>query len=262
MDYAARSKEAAFTAQWPLVSELPPPAVRRIIRKPYLCSTESPKIPSTYSSLYARASAAAARALSDGIRAGKIEFPPTPNLNRAGDGSRRSLREAAESNAKLVASLGDVLTSMRPRFIVFDMDMMTAIRAVAPKAAGPLDAVRWKGAESAESLFLDRLVVGVTPASDEEWHFLERIAERSGHGVLVANGLFRNGLDWLEPVFYVKPCSGWGTLIKDYPNPYEVVSAKSGEVLEHVSVSVLKQGRIRRQYLQTVSRELQRDFYT
>jgi hypothetical protein len=169
--------------------------------------------------------------------------------------------EAGARCVKLLSPTQGLWHHWRPKFIVFDMDMMSAVRAVASKEC-PLDAVWWQGPDSAFGLCLDRPIVGVTPASDEEWLFLERIAEQNCHGVLVANGLFRNGLNWLEPVFYVKPCSGWGTLIKDYPNPYEVVSAKSGEVLEHVTVSVLKQGRIRKPDLQTVAKELQRDFYT
>jgi hypothetical protein len=223
------------------------------------CALELPLVPQTYASLYKRAGEAAERALSAGVRAGEIEFPATPNLNRAGDGSRRSLREAQESNAKLVVSLAEALRKLTPKFLCFDRAMMNAVHAELPKNL-PVDARRWTGDDMLADIS-DGPVVGVTPSSEEEWLILEKIKDSNSHGVVVANGMFYNGLDWLEPIFYVKPCSGWGTLILEYPKPYQVVSAKTGEVLEHVDVSVLQQGKIRRPDLLTVSRELQRGFY-
>jgi hypothetical protein len=223
------------------------------------CSLELPLVPQTYASLYKRAGEAAERALAAGVRAGEIEFPATPNLNRAGDGSRRSLREAQESNAKLVVSLAKALRKLTPKFLCFDRAMMNAVHAELPENLS-LDARRWTGDDMLADV-LDGPVVGVTPPSEEEWLILEKITDLNSHGVVVANGMFYNGLDWLEPIFYVKPCSGWGTLILEYPRPYQAVSAKTGDVLEHLDVSVLQQGKIRRPDLLTVSKELQRSFY-
>lgn len=228
-------------------------------------------MPSTYTGLYSRAAAAAARAMSAGVRGIEIEFPPTPSLNRAGDGSRRA--EAAErvSNARLAASIAQKLHSKQPVLLVFDDKMFRAVEDELKLANINADIQLWSTTNHFDSQHLfsknadesiDSPLIAVSPGALEEWTFLERAAQPGLRTVLVANGMFHNGMDWLEPAFYVKPCSGWGILLKEFPHEYVAVSARTGAVLDGLQIEVLSQGRIRRPDLNKVSNALQRDYFS
>jgi hypothetical protein len=106
------------------------------------------------------------------------------------------------------------------------------------------------------------VVIAASPAVDEDWAWLEGVVAAGGGRTrcVVCNGRCSNGLEWLEPVFYVKPCTGWGVVLREYPRGFEVVSARTGAVLD-VDVKILQQGRVRRPDLRTCSSALMKDFY-
>ena len=54
--------------------------------------------------------------------------------------------------------------------------------------------------------------------------------------VVIVNGVFVNGYMPFEPVYYFKPISGWGSVVRQYPGPFTAYLANSNKV-----VSVPKQ---------------------
>lgn len=45
--------------------------------------------------------------------------------------------------------------------------------------------------------------------------------------VVIVNGVFCNGLLPFEPVYYFKPISGWGSVVRQYPGPFAAYLAGS-----------------------------------
>lgn len=226
-------------------------------------------VPKTYAGLYTRAANAAVRALSCGVCGVEIEFPPTPALNRAGDGSLRAETAERESNARLAVVIAAHFSDNLATLIVFDRKMLNAVEAELMKNNVQAELMLWVDAKHLlHASQCDQLtgqearpIIGVSPGALEEWEYLERLVRESRRKVIVANGLFHNGLDWLESVFYVKPCSGWGVLMKEYPHDYIAVSARTGTAINGLSVALLSQGRIRRPDLRTVSKALQSNYF-
>lgn len=231
-----------------------------------------PQIPSTYEQLYARAARAATAAVGPGggLRAVEIEFPPTPSLSRAGTGSRAADDAARASNARLAAAVAHAIAEAAAgggsggsgggaavAVVAFDGLMRRAVEA---ELRGPGVEVRLsrdvhgKGAVDSSSV-----LVAASPAAIEEWEWLEG-ESKNGRTVVVCNGLFYNGLAPFEPVFYMKPCTGWGVVLLEFPDRvYQAVSGRTGGILG--DVRELQQGKIRRPDLQTASAVLMKDFY-
>lgn len=220
-------------------------AVRR--RQSFACArvAQEPLVPPTYEAMYKRAARAARLYLESNeigtSRAAEVEFPPII----ADDGSASARYRERESHARLAVAMAAEFGE-RAALVAFDELTLRMVR----KEGG--NATLWP------QLGKGDVVVGVAPSAEEEWNFLENIAgERC---VVVANGLFNNGLDWLEPVFYVRPCSGWGVLIREFPATWKAVSARTGGALS-TQIALLTQGRIRRPDLPTASKALQKDYY-
>jgi hypothetical protein len=142
--------------------------------------------------------------------------------------------------------------------VAFDRATQAAVQGAAEEAAGCVDVRLWKGRTA--DVGGAGVVIGVTPSASEEWAWLEVLCSSGIARVVVANGVFSNGVDWLEPVFYLKPCSGWGCLLRDWPSPFEAVSARTGLPLSGVEITLLTQGRLRRPDLATASRLLSSDY--
>lgn len=49
--------------------------------------------------------------------------------------------------------------------------------------------------------------------------------------VVIVNGVFANGLMPFEPVFYFKPISGWGSVVRQYPGPFTAYLTGSNKVV-------------------------------
>jgi hypothetical protein len=219
----------------------------------------SPLIPSTYEELYSRAARAATAAVAAGLPAVELEFPSTPSLSRAGTGSRAADDAARASNARLAAAVArEVGATAAVVVVVFDAAMRRAVRVELGNGDG-LKVHLW-GEFGEADLAVGSVLVAASPGAEEEWAWLERRSRSGGVACVVCNGLFSNGLDWLDPVFFMKPCTGWGVVMLEFPDrQFRAVSGRTGNVLQEVRV--LKQGRIRRPDLQTASAVLMKDFY-
>lgn len=49
--------------------------------------------------------------------------------------------------------------------------------------------------------------------------------------VVIVNGVFVNGFMPFEPVYYFKPISGWGSVVRQYPGPFTAYLAGSNKVV-------------------------------
>lgn len=49
--------------------------------------------------------------------------------------------------------------------------------------------------------------------------------------VVIVNGVFANGFVPFEPVYYFKPVSGWGSVVRQYPGPFTAYLAGSNKVV-------------------------------
>lgn len=214
-----------------------------------------PLVPKTYQDIYERAALATSRALADGIQAAEVEFPPIPQLNRAGDGSASGVADILKSNVALcTAILKSVATSRQVGVLVFDARVRDF---VANEVGDSALVATWMHYTPERGMENVDVVLAIQPAADEQWEYLEKLPQR----VVVLNGVFRNGLDWLTPVYYLKPCSGWGVLCREWPGKYIAVSFRTGMALPG-EIQVLQQGRIRRPNIPAVFQALKSDFLT
>lgn len=52
--------------------------------------------------------------------------------------------------------------------------------------------------------------------------------------VVIVNGVFVNGYVPFEPVYYFKPISGWGSVVRQYPGPFTAYLADSNKVVRYL----------------------------
>ena len=56
--------------------------------------------------------------------------------------------------------------------------------------------------------------------------------------VVIVNGVFVNGYMPFEPVYYFKPISGWGSVVRQYPGKFTAYLTGSNKVVRPISLSV------------------------
>lgn len=49
--------------------------------------------------------------------------------------------------------------------------------------------------------------------------------------VVIVNGVFVNGYVPFEPVYFFKPISGWGSVVRQYPSDFTAYLADSNKVV-------------------------------
>lgn len=49
--------------------------------------------------------------------------------------------------------------------------------------------------------------------------------------MVIVNGVFVNGYMPFEPVYYFKPISGWGSVVRQYPGPFTTYLSPSNKVV-------------------------------
>lgn len=49
--------------------------------------------------------------------------------------------------------------------------------------------------------------------------------------VVIINGVFVNGFVPFEPVYFFKPISGWGSVVRQYPGPFTAYLANSNKMV-------------------------------
>lgn len=205
-----------------------------------------PIIPPTAVALFQRAARAARIYLEESPSndCGEIEFPSVSK----DDGSAAARDSEQKSHVQLALSISKEVGNSS--MIVFNERTRRLIEA------GGRPVSKYPNYARGGSV-----LIAVAPSAEEEWDFLEKLCKNEGRRVIIANGVFHNGLDWIEPIFYVRPCSGWGFLIREYPGDWKAVSARTGKALDDIEITLLSQGRLRRPDLPTASKALMRDFY-
>lgn len=62
-----------------------------------------------------------------------------------------------------------------------------------------------------------------------QWRAAKLMSQTST--VVVVNGVFVNGFIPFEPVYFFKPISGWGSLVRQYPGNFVAYCAGTNEVV-------------------------------
>lgn len=75
-------------------------------------------------------------------------------------------------------------------------------------------------------------VHNVSQADQGQWKLAKKMAETTT--VVIVNGVFVNGYVPFEPVYYFKPISGWGSVVRQYPGPFTAYLANSNKVVRGV----------------------------
>lgn len=72
-------------------------------------------------------------------------------------------------------------------------------------------------------------------ADQSQWKLAKTMAETAP--VVIVNGVFVNGYMPFEPVYYFKPISGWGSVVRQYPGPFTAYLANSNKVVSVTAVT-------------------------
>lgn len=72
----------------------------------------------------------------------------------------------------------------------------------------------------------------VSQADQGQWKLAKNMAETTT--VVIVNGVFVNGYVPFEPVYYFKPISGWGSVVRQYPGPFTAYLANSNKVVRSI----------------------------
>ena len=170
-----------------------------------------PGLPADYAAIYESAAAGVRAAVSDGVRAVEVDFPPIASVNARGDGSAKSERLVHEANALAAAALKRAL-GPRVTLIGCSSGARAALRGACGDAYGLRD-----GAAAAAGT--DGIAICVQPSQEEQWQAAAAIECRC---VVVLNGLLNNGA--LPHAYYYKPMTAFsaqtGGVVRCYPGPY------------------------------------------
>ena len=188
-----------------------------------------PGLPADYNAIYKSAAAGVRAAVSDGLRAVEIDYPPIASINARGDGSAKSDRKVHEANALAAAALKRALGS-RVTLIGCSSGARAALREACGDAYGLRD-----GAAAAAGT----IAICVQPAGEEQW---EAAAAIECGCVVVLNGLLNNGA--LPHAYYYKPMTAFsaqtGGVVRCYPGPYAAF-AVGGERVD-IEIGLTTQG--------------------
>eukprot|EP00611_Tribonema_gayanum_P003250 TRINITY_DN12526_c0_g1_i1.p1 TRINITY_DN12526_c0_g1~~TRINITY_DN12526_c0_g1_i1.p1 ORF type:complete len:189 (+),score=53.80 TRINITY_DN12526_c0_g1_i1:514-1080(+) len=176
-----------------------------------------------------------------------------------GDGSAKNRKLTLESNSafvtKLVASLSK---SVKGKVWVMCCEPGTRQYLATSIKGGKAELIDMPStAKNFPPAAAGDVHVIVTPGDISQW----RLARDMGKvaPVVVCNGLFANGYEAFTPVYYFKPISGWGFLLKSYPADWTVFLAGTEEVLP-CQVDMMGAGELLRPNLGKVSSLLQSEW--
>ncbi|CAM9209906.1 unnamed protein product [Choristocarpus tenellus] len=182
----------------------------------------------------------------------EVEFPPLGSLNKINDGSAKS-RQLAQANT--VAFTKKLVGGMGWGKKVYVVCCQPGVRGDLAKTGGAdvrdLDARNLPDAKKGD------IQVIVTPADQTQWRLAKQMSETAP--VVIVNGVFLNGFVPFEPVYYFKPISGWGSLVRQYPSPFTAYLADSNKVVP-CDAELTQQGDLRRPNLAKVSAALSKAF--
>ncbi|CAN0184305.1 unnamed protein product [Pylaiella littoralis] len=210
--------------------------------------------PANYDAIASQAIAAVQAGLKSGERAMEVEFPPLASLNKINDGSAKNRRLARDNTLafakKLVGAVG------RGKKVYVVCCQPGAVDDFGKGAGGAAD-VRALNAKNLPPAKSGDVIVVVTPADQSQWKLARTMAETAT--VVIVNGVFVNGYMPFEPVYYFKPISGWGSVVRQYPGPFTTYLSPSNKVVP-CKAGLVKQGEIRRPDLRSAANALSAAF--
>ncbi|CAM9309029.1 unnamed protein product [Scytosiphon promiscuus] len=212
--------------------------------------------PANYEAIASQAIAAVQAGLKGGERAMEVEFPPLASLNKINDGSAKN-RQLARDNTlafakKLVGAIGK--GSKKVYLVCCQPGAMNALGKGSIGGAADVRNLEAKNLPPATSA---DVVVLVTPADQSQWKLARTMAETAT--VIIVNGVFVNGYVPFEPVYFFKPISGWGSVVRQYPSDFTAYLADSNKVVP-CKTGLMKQGDIRRPDLRSAANALSAAF--
>ncbi|CAM9698182.1 unnamed protein product [Discosporangium mesarthrocarpum] len=210
--------------------------------------------PKNYDEISVQAIAAVQAGLRSGVQAMEVEFPPLGSLNKINDGSAKN-RDLAQANT--VAFTKKLIGGMGWGKKVWVVCCQPGVKSALTKS-GAAD-VRELSSKNLPQAKKGDVQVVVTPADQGQWRIAAEMSKTAT--VVIVNGVFMNGFIPFEPVYYFKPISGWGSLVRQYPSPFTAYLAGTNEVVP-CSPDLLRAGDVRRPNLANVSAALSKAFNT
>uniref|UniRef100_A0A7S2XUE4 DUF1995 domain-containing protein n=1 Tax=Fibrocapsa japonica TaxID=94617 RepID=A0A7S2XUE4_9STRA len=215
-------------------------------------------VPTSYEEVHKQAVAAVGAAIKKGEKKMEVEFPPLAALNKLGDGSAKSAKMIKEANAEFAKKLVTSLTSSRSKVWVVCCE--PGYKKMLEEAIGTqnkkVEVVPLSSRNLPDASPKDVLIF-LTPGDDSQWKIAAKLGETAP--VVVVNGLFNNGYGALEPVYYLKPFSGWGYLMRQFPNDFTVYLTGEKKPLD-LKVTMMEMGNLRRPDSTVVGKVLQSEF--
>ncbi|CBJ27451.1 conserved unknown protein [Ectocarpus siliculosus] len=210
--------------------------------------------PANYDAIAAQAIAAVQAGLKSGEKAMEVEFPPLASLNKINDGSAKNRRLARENTLSFAKKLVGAIGKSKKAYVVCCQPGAKADFGIGVRGAADVRDINAKNLPPAKA---GDVVVVVTPADQGQWKLAKKMAETTT--VVIVNGVFVNGYVPFEPVYYFKPISGWGSVVRQYPGPFTAYLANSNKVVP-CDAGLVKQGDIRRPDLRSAANALSAAF--
>jgi len=166
----------------------------------------------------------------------EAEFPVLAALNKLGDGSLRSAKEAEAANLqfalKLAKSIAIPLLGPRVYIVTSSAASSSFSASVAKKAGGSISVVSLKDGLP-ESFGETDVVIFLTPSTNADYRTAESIAtSRTVGGVIIVNGYAKDAKSvkqeatmayFYKPLTYNSQVAGY--LVREYPSKWTAVDA-------------------------------------
>ncbi|CAM9437840.1 unnamed protein product [Laminaria digitata] len=182
----------------------------------------------------------------------EVEFPPLASLNKINDGSAKNRRLARANTLNFVKKLvGAVGRGKKVYIVCCDPSARVDLGQVSGADVRDLNAKNLPPVKAGD------VQVIVTPADQSQWKLAKKMAETAT--VVIVNGVFVNGYMPFEPVYYFKPISGWGSVVRQYPGKFTAYLTGSNKVVP-CEAGLATQGEIRRPDLRSAANALSAAF--
>ena len=175
----------------------------------------------------------------------EVEFPPLAALNKLGDGSLRSAKEAEDANCafavKVAKSISIPFVGPKTYILTSSAAPKSLATSVAGKAGGSAAVVSLKDGVSADELSssTDAVVIFLTPSTTGDYRAAEAMASSgSVGGVVIVNGFAKDNKSvsgeatmayFLKPLTYNSQIAGY--LVRSYPSQWSTIDAVTNQVL-------------------------------
>lgn len=195
-----------------------------------------PGLPKGYNSIYAAAAVGVQNAITAGLQAVEVDFPPLPNVNALNDGSAKSERLVQEANADAADALARAIGGPLGGQVTFVGCSGGARAALKQVCRGEVLSLR-------DTLDADAVAIVVQPTSEEQWSAVQGLVGTC-RAVVVLNGLLNTG--WLPHAYYYKPMTAFsaqtGGVVRQFPGPYACYRI-NGQCVDDLEIQLSTQGR-------------------